>query len=179
MNGMMYMPDSQEGDEQPIRLPEWRELYDDALSWPYDQVIPHAYIEKILGVSRTEGSKYYNRVNRAIRELMRDRRHVVNVADQGYMLIRPHEVIGRHVDRLAEKADRVMCRTVETLITVDADQLDPADQTIWRFKLDRTMFARSVTRQTKVDLIARARDAPKLALSPAREGNDENKEDYI
>lgn len=164
------IPDSDDFEDQTTRLPEWRALYDDALHWDYDVIYPHEYIEGILGVSRSaEGPTYYGRVTRAIRELMRDRRHVVNVSGLGYKLIRPNEAIGPRADQLVEKADRAMGRCVENLVTVDAEQLTPKEQGVWRFKIDRTMYAKSITEQTKVDLIARARDAPKLILSPARE----------
>lgn len=156
--------------EETSRLPEWRGLYEDALSWPYDVVVPHDRIARLVGADReSDGPKYYGRVNRAIQELRLDCRHMVCVRGEGYKILRPGEVICSHVDHIMEKADRVVGRAQATAVSVDTNELTLSEQCIQQYKIDRLAWVRRATEKTKVDLIARAPDVPKLVLNSRRE----------
>jgi len=149
-------------------FPEWKELYSVARTWQYDEIHPHKEIETILNISRSAREKYYSNIYRVRDELLKnDALHMINVPNVGYVIVHPNKA-PKVADKYADRADRATDTAIDLLINVRHKEMSDISISITQHKLDRLMHQKTVTATTKVDMLAKSQELPKLPMSPPR-----------
>ena len=160
---------------QTFKLPEWRNLYESALTWDYNVCVPHRRIEQILGIRKDRNPrKYYTMVNRVRDELlMNDSRHLVNVVDRGYMVVHPREV-KTIVENGFDKAHRLSKRMVTEALNTNLNELSSSERMVHTQMTDRVMYYYNVTGTVRKDVMTLMREVPRLQLNPAVRPQEES-----
>ena len=110
---------------EAIKLPEWKELLEVALTWEYGSIHSHEEIAKIMYLNPLH-NKYYQMVRRANEELIDKGKMLVNVNKVGYQVVKPDEYLNVATKtfvqgkRRIHKANRILTFAPTELMTEGA-----------------------------------------------------------
>jgi len=114
-------------EENTVKTPVWRELYDTYKETEYDTIITYDQLSKTIGFNILEKRYIIEAFKRVM--LHMNNKALENIPNKGYRVVRPNEH-SRLAAREVKRAERRVRKGVELSLYVDFEKLNQREQAL-------------------------------------------------
>lgn len=147
---------------QPIKVPEWKELFENAQFWEYGDIHSHREIAKIVGL-QYPSEKFYHTVTRANKELLHIGKMLSCIQGKGYKVVEPNDY-HKEIERETRRAERRAAVAMAIGEHAPYDEMDIATQMRTKHISDRALQNYAFLKSKRVEIHLLAREQPKLMV---------------